>query len=309
MYTYTRSIKNDMGGIMPDLKYLKHQIKAYPDIRAILMDYGNNGDVIWIHFSQDLTPEQITVLDGIFVPGPMTIEPYVLYQSDIAMIDLPSGDTVSLVGTDAVQSLRNKTLCDPSNAIISNGLFVSSGGVVRSDSSAPPVSGQVLVASDANSMAFQSVPILTRTGAFATYGGGSQTIPAKTPTAVLLNSDSYNSGMYKTDTCKSIIPSSGLYNVKVSLYQSNNTLPADSTVYIMVYVNDGMVNAQACGSNGSSSSVSYRYDATLPFRTDDVVQLFVYSGNGDLNLVDVDVIDGITFIGLSSMSITLASND
>lgn len=309
MYTYTRSIKDDMGGIMPELKYLKHKIKAYPDIRAILMDYGNSGDTIWIQFSQDLTSEQITILDGIFIPGPLTLEPYVLYQSDIAMIDLPSGDTVSLVGTDAVQSLTNKTLCDVSNAIISNGLFVSSGGVVRSDSSAPPVSGQVLIASDANSMAFQSVPILTRTGAFATYGGGSQTIPTKTPTAVLLNSDPYNSGIYKTDTCKSIIPSSGLYNVKASLYQSNNTLPADSTVYIMLYVNNVMANAQACGSNGISRSVSYKYDITLPFQTNDVVQLFVYSSSGDLNLVDVDVIDGITFAGLSSMSITLSSNN
>ena len=143
----------------------------------------------------------------------------------------------------------------------------------------------------------------TKIGCLVNYGGGSQTIPARTITPFRFNTLVYDTGLYNTDSFTSTLPVSGIYLFGVSIYHKNLSLSSSSLpLYYLLYVNDVMVDTQFSIIKGSTQShhISMSWDCN----TGDVVRMSVYSPDADITFTDTDKVDSIDLKGLSSLSIT-----
>lgn len=303
MYTYTRSIQNDMGGIPPDFNAIKREIKAHADIMAIMLDYGNNGDIIFINFTQEPTLDQIDILNSILSPGPREVIPYALYQSDQIMADIPAG-TMTFVDTGTNQTLTNKTIVSSTNDVAANKLFVSGGASVSSSSSAVPTTGQVLMATGPDTMTFQDVPVSTAVGCHMTYGSGSQSVTKQVVTPLQFNTTVFNTGIYDTGTFETTITSPGIYNIMTSLYHTAFNLPiltSISALYFLLYVNGAMVDSQFSIVNNSKES--HHSSVSWELNPGDVIHVSVYSPDSDVTFLGTDTVDSVSLTGLSYLSI------
>lgn len=302
MNLYTKSIKDDLAGVVPDLRDVKRAIKAHPDIKAIVNTYGNNGDTVWILFTQDLTLEQVAVLDSIFVPGHYEAEVSVDYMTSNVFVDA-RGTKISLATIDLEQELTNKTLIDPTNNVLAQGLLVN-GGSVSSSGSAVPTPGQVLVATSSSAIGFQNLP----NDAFLSTLSGSQTIPAQVATPLQFDSDIFNTGIYDNTIPRVTIAKKGVYDVDVSVYRSGfgiGSAPVDSIVYLMLYVNGVIVNSQASIVSGTAES--HKLSLSREFNQGDNVQAMIYSSSGSLDLKGNETVDTLAITGLSYWSMSLVS--
>lgn len=91
-------------------------------------------------------------------------------------VTVPSANTL-LVGTDYAATLTNKVMTSNTNNVIARELWIDSGaGSVSSYVAAAPTTGQVLTATSATTMAFQSLVGQWTSAVGTTVGGGAVTI-------------------------------------------------------------------------------------------------------------------------------------
>lgn len=302
MYTYTRSIQNDMGGVAPDFLAIKRAVKKHADIMAILHDFGNNGDIVFINFNQEPTADQKAILDDILSPGPSEVIPYTPYGSGQVMADL-SGLTLTLVDTSTTQTLTGKTISSGTNVVTANGLFMSGSAEVKSDNSGIPTAGQVLTATSSTTMAFQDPPIPQAIGCLVNYGGGSQVITSRTITPLRFDNSVFDTGLYNVSNHIFTISNGGIYNVNVSAYHKNLTLPilSSTALYCLLYVNGTIADSQF--STIRDSTQSHHFSMYWEMSSGDSMHVSLYSSDVDIVISDTDVVDSISLKGLSSLSV------
>lgn len=269
-FVYSKSIQNDLDGIVPNMRTVKMAIKRLTEVYAKYNSYTNFGDDISIYFNAELTPDDILQLDSIFQPGNLQVEPYTKYNSN-KLYSMVNTIELEMLDVHSPQIITNKDLTDNTNMI--NHFSIGAANVFTSGTL--PVAGQYFMGQNDGTVAFQY-----KDSFLASYSVN-QIFPANTLTMLAMDTVMYNTNSCYTNPTATI-KTTGSYRVEVTLDFSTVTL-----CYIILQKNGIAVGGYECRSTGSNTFI-----LPLFLNKDDIVNAYVYPVAVDCDVTAIESING-----------------